>query len=133
MSTNTQPIQPQGTPNGCQFADKINPESEVTLDAEQPVRMALPDDPTVTWSDGTKEWWAHGQLHRYYGPAVTRPDGTERWCIDGHLHRHDGPALTHPDGTELWWRHGKLHRENGPAVIRPNGTKEWWECGHRIR
>jgi len=97
MTTNSA-RQPKGRPVGGQFAAKSNPEAEVGLEAEQPVRQGGPD--------GTEAWSRNGQLHRTDGPAYTWPDGMELWYFDGQPHRTDGPAYTYPDGTEEWWEHG---------------------------
>jgi hypothetical protein len=48
-------------------------------------------------------------------PTMTETDGKKEWRLNGLLHREDGPAVDGPDG-KMWYLHGILHREDGPAV-----------------
>ena len=77
-------------------------------------------------SDGTKDWYLHGELHREDGPAVERSDGSKFWYLNGKRHREDGPAIEYPNGEKQWYLNGKLHREDGPAVEYAGGTKRWF-------
>ena len=36
------------------------------------------------YSDGSKEWWHRGKLHRKSGPAVELADGHMEWWLDGN-------------------------------------------------
>ena len=54
-------------------------------------------------SDGTKDWYLHGELHREDGPAVERSDGSKFWYLNGKKHREDGPAVEWPDGQKEWY------------------------------
>ena len=78
------------------------------------------------YSDGTKEWYLNGKLHREDGPAIERSNGTKQWYLNGKLHREDGPAYEGSSGTKEWCLNGELHREDGPAYEGSNGTKEWY-------
>ena len=57
----------------------------------------------IEWSDGRKEWYQNGKLHRT-----------------------DGPAVEYASGDKWWYKNGELHRTDGPAIERSNGEKEWW-------
>ena len=57
-------------------------------------------------SNGTKEWYLEGNLHREDGPAVEYADGTKEWCLEGKRHRVDGPAIEYPNGNKHWWLNG---------------------------
>lgn len=78
------------------------------------------------FSDGTKEWYLNGELHREDGPAIEWTDGRKAWYLNGRLHRVNGPAIELPNGDKEWWLNGKCHREDGPAVEEADGSKEWW-------
>jgi hypothetical protein len=84
------------------------------------------DGPAFEHSDGTKEWFLNGKLHREDGPAVEWPDGSKAWYLNGKRHREDGPAVEYSDGSKSWYLNGKLHREDGPAIEHSNGSKEWY-------
>ena len=79
-----------------------------------------------TNSNGAKEWYLNGKLHREDGPAVENSYGYKKWLLNGEPHREDGPAIEYPDGAKEWFLNGKYHREDGPAYEGSNGTKEWW-------
>ena len=65
---------------------------------------AMPEQPTCkTLSDGSKQWYLNGELHRTDGPAVERADGYKAWWLDGKRHRTDGPAIEWADGSKEWW------------------------------
>ena len=85
-----------------------------------------------TYSNGTKEWYLNGELHREDGPAVEHLDGTKEWYLNGELHREEGPAYENPDGTKAWCLNGKYHREGGPAIEHSTGHKEWWLNGEEV-
>ena len=36
-------------------------------------------------SDGTKEWYLNGKLHREDGPAIERSDGSKSWYLNDKL------------------------------------------------
>jgi hypothetical protein len=59
-------------------------------------------------------------------------DGGKEWWLDGKLHREDGPAVEFADGGKSWWLNGELHREDGPAVEFADGGKEWWLNDKRL-
>jgi hypothetical protein len=60
----------------------------------------------VTSTDGTKEWWKNGGLHRTDGPAMIFTNGSKFWCIEGRIHRTDGPAAEFPNGRVAWYLNG---------------------------
>ena len=35
--------------------------------------------PACEFSDGTKEWWLNGKLHREKGPAIECTNGRKEW------------------------------------------------------
>jgi hypothetical protein len=59
-------------------------------------------------SDGSKEWYLNGQLHREDGPAVEWPDGEKHWYLNGQHHRTDGPAVEYPNGSKRWYLNGRF-------------------------
>ena len=80
----------------------------------------------VLWSNGTKEWYLHGNFHREDGPAIEGANGTKQWYLHGERHREDGPTVELADGDKFWHLDGFLHREDGPAVEWADGAEEWW-------
>lgn len=85
------------------------------------------------FDDGSREWWADGNLHREDGPAVEHADGTEIWYLNGLRHRTDGPAVTSKNGASAWYYMGVLHRTDGPALIEADGTETWLLMGRTHR
>ncbi|TXH60587.1 MAG: hypothetical protein E6Q89_00640 [Bacteroidia bacterium] len=67
------------------------------------------DGPAVIHSNGSKEWWLKGKLHREDGPAAIYSSGSKYWCINGKLHREDGPAIIYKDGRKQWYVSGIQH------------------------
>ncbi len=61
-----------------------------------------------TYTDGSKEWYKNGKLHRTNGPAVEYPEGSKAWYLNNKLHRINGPAVEYPSGTKCWYKNGKL-------------------------
>ena len=43
-------------------------------------------------------------------------DGTKQWYKGGYLHRLDGPAVEYKNGYTEWWLNGYCHRIGGPAI-----------------
>ena len=80
-------------------------------------------------SDGAKEWYLNGKLHRVDGPACEYANGNKSWFLNGKLHRVDGPACEDVDGDKVWYLNGNLHRVDGPAAEKANGDKQWWLNG----
>jgi hypothetical protein len=83
---------------------------------------------TVERSDGNKEWFVDGKLHREDGPAIERADGTWEWYING---KKLDPQPIKKEGAWVFQDgFGQRHRTDGPAVIwtDPNGDRreEWW-------
>ena len=62
----------------------------------------------------------------------TYSNGTKEWWLDGNLHREDGPAIEYPTGHKQWYLNGKRHREDGPAIEWSNGAKEWFLNNEKI-
>ena len=91
--------------------------------------MSYKEYTVKVYTNGTKEWYLNGKLHREDGPAFEHPDGTKYWYQNGEYHREDGPAVKWADGTKLWYQNDKLHREDGPACEYPDGTKLWYLNG----
>ena len=54
-------------------------------------------------SNGTKEWFLNGKLHREDGPAVEYADGDKHWYLNDLRHREDGPAIEYADGNKDWY------------------------------
>lgn len=100
---------------------------------------SAPKNGLFVLSDGTKEWYKDGKLHRDDGPALEqvivpgKPWVDKYWYQNGEFHRDDGPAVECDDGSKTWYRHGVLHREDGPAHIYPNGGEEWYQDGEKHR
>ena len=46
----------------------------------------------IEYSNGSKQWFTNGRLHRLDGPAHEGSNGEKHWYINGKLHRLDGPA-----------------------------------------
>jgi hypothetical protein len=65
-------------------------------------------------------------------PTMTETDGYKEWHLNGELHREDGPALECPDGTNEWYINGELHREDGPAFVGSRGDNIWFLNGERL-
>ena len=88
--------------------------------------------PAVEWSNGDKEWWVTGKLHREGGlPAIECVNGTKGWYVNGKRHRDgDLPAIECGDGGKAWYFNGQCHRAGGlPAVEYADGTKKWYVNG----
>lgn len=49
----------------------------------------------------------NGELHRDGEPALIKSNGTKQWYQYGKLHRNDGPAVITED-IERWYQHGKV-------------------------
>jgi len=45
------------------------------------------DGPALERSNGYKEWYQNGKLHRLDGPAYEGSDGYKEWYIDGKYYR----------------------------------------------
>ena len=73
--------------------------------------MSYKEYTVEVWSDGTKEWYLNGKLHREDGPAIEYADGSKEWWLNGDLHREDGPAIEDADGTKEWWLNGEEYTE----------------------
>ena len=67
------------------------------------------------FSDGTKHYYVHGQLHRLDGPAIEYPGGDKCYYLHGQLHRTDGPAIEYSNGQKSYYVHGIYY-----------STKELW-------
>lgn len=94
----------------------------------------IPKDFTgvAEYSNGLRQWYKEGNLHREDGPAVELADGTKIWFKEGKRHREDGPARENPKGGKEWYKEGKYHRIDGPAVEYLYGQKEWWIDGQKL-
>jgi hypothetical protein len=79
-------------------------------------------DQAVIKSNGGREWYQNGLLHRIDGPAYIYANG-EKWYRNGKLHRDDGPAFDNVSSTR-WYQDDQLHRIGGPAVVKKDGS--WW-------
>lgn len=97
------------------------------------------DEPAVTWVDGGKEWYQHGQRHRDNDqPAVIDADGNEEWWEYGERHRaRSQPAVIHNKYRipPSYYFRGKPHSLLGPYYLRLHptffGTAGWWLHGQR--
>jgi hypothetical protein len=83
----------------------------------------------IEYSNGNKEWYQDGKLHRVGGPAIIDRDGTKLWYQYGKIHRIDGPAVEYANGYKSWYQNDKLHRTNGPAREWLNGETSYWING----
>lgn len=61
------------------------------------------------------------QLHSLIGPAIEYTNGSKEWWVSGKLHREDGPAIEYVNGAKHWFVNGKRHRIFGPAIEFGNG------------
>lgn len=60
------------------------------------------DGSAVEWSDGTKQWWINGKLHRLDGPAVEWINGTKAGWVNGKkVTRSDREGVLHNETTKL--------------------------------
>lgn len=67
-----------------------------------------------------EEWRLNGLLHNENGPARTYSNGTKQYYKHGYLHRTDGPAVeAHHEHfiKYVYYVDGMMHNENGPAYI----------------
>lgn len=69
------------------------------------------DRPTMSYPDGSKEWYQHGKRHRDNGPAILYSNGDEEWYQHGLRHRLDGPALVYKNGEIRWYINDKRYRD----------------------
>ncbi|MEI8270102.1 MAG: hypothetical protein WCG45_01920 [bacterium] len=75
--------------------------------------------PTVTYGDGTQEWYRQDNLtKRVY------PNGTIEHYSKDCLHNYPHPAIEYANGDKEWWYFGTRHRDILPAVI--HGKKKYW-------
>ena len=66
-----------------------------------------------------------GILHSFCDlPSIIYSNGTKEWYSFGFLHRKNGPAIKYSNGDEEYWESGKRHRKGAPAVIY--GDKQYW-------
>ncbi|HNC55237.1 MAG TPA: hypothetical protein PLP33_07325 [Leptospiraceae bacterium] len=74
----------------------------------------IPDDFTgiAEYSNGNREWYKEGKLHREGGPAVEYPIGTKLWFKEGKRHRLDGPAIEYSHGDKEYWVNGETLQTN---------------------
>jgi hypothetical protein len=57
-------------------------------------------------------------------PSIIYSNGTKEWHCLGCLQRYDGPAVIYANGDVEYWRYGLRHRKDGPAVTI--GNKKYW-------
>ena len=60
----------------------------------------------VEYTDGSKEWYQNGKLHRTDGPAIEWASGNKYWYVNDKLHRTDGPAVEWTSGEKFWYIDG---------------------------
>ena len=48
--------------------------------------------------------------------GIRESNGSKEWYLDGKLHRLDGPAIERANGGREWWVNGELYREDGPSI-----------------
>jgi len=75
-----------------------------------------------TYSNGDKEWFLNGKLHRKDGPAVEHANGDKAWWLNDMLHREDGPAIEYTNGYKVWYLNGKSYSE-------PNFYRQLYHLG----
>lgn len=70
---------------------------------------SINDQPYTIYSDGSKEWYKDGLVHRDNGPAFVSADGWAEWRIEGRLHREDGPAVMKNGQAVAWALNGQRY------------------------
>ena len=112
--------------------NKNNNNSEEILKISN--RKEIPQNYTgiIQYTNGAKEWYLNGKLHRTNGPAFEDADGYKTWYLNGEKHRTDGPAVEDADGYKAWYLNGKWHRTDGPAIEHADGDKHWFLNGIRV-
>ena len=63
------------------------------------------------YTNGDKQWYKDGKLHREDGPAVESHNGDKAWYKDGKRHREDGPACEYNDGSICYYIEGVYYNE----------------------
>jgi hypothetical protein len=82
----------------------------------------------ITYSNGDKEWFLNGKLHREDGPAVEWTNGSKSWYLNGNLHREDGPAIEFADGGKRWFlNHEEAHPETIVDLWLSRGVFCWYD------
>jgi hypothetical protein len=61
------------------------------------------DRPTTIHPDGTMEWLVNDKRHREGKPAIVRTNGEKEYWAEGHMHRVDGPAYYGPYLVTRWY------------------------------
>jgi hypothetical protein len=61
----------------------------------------------IVYTDGNREWYQNGKLHREDGPAIEYAYGDKYWYQNDERHRLDGPAIEYADGDKYWYIEGK--------------------------
>jgi len=86
---------------------------------------------TIEWTNGDKEWYLDGKLHRTDGPAIEKANGDKYWYLNGKRHRIDGTAIEFFDGSQYWFVNDKLQkflvrvdlRGEGKEIAEPKSEK----------
>ena len=105
------------------------------LDLPFPILLALyAHRPYHLDNDGGRFVLLHQEEpHCLYAPAVCWTNGRKEWWRNGKLHRDDGPAIEDADGSLHWFKAGQRHRSNGPAIEWPTGRCDWYTNGIPFR
>lgn len=98
------------------------------------------DGPSIILTENSKkdtlgifEYYQHDKRHRVDGPAIELSNGYKEYWVNGKLHRdNDLPAVISNDGTQKFFINGKLHRKNGPAVIDSEGNEFFYKNGKLV-
>jgi hypothetical protein len=66
-------------------------------------------------------------------PTMTDTNGIKQWYLNGERHRENGPAIEYENGIKVWYLNGEIHREDGPATEAPAfDHKEWYLNGVQL-
>jgi hypothetical protein len=123
-----------------------------TIKIESYIKIPHNHTGILVFSNGKKEWYLNGKLHREEGPcteckdchsgnfelcskpgpAVVYPNGRKEWYLNGEFHREDGPAVVWPDGEKHWYLNNKRHREAGPAIVYSDRREFWYLNGRQV-
>jgi hypothetical protein len=74
------------------------------------VRHRSEERPAIININGSRAYFENGQPHRLNGPAIICSNGQKEWWQYGVLHRpiDEGPAIIYSSGNAEWWLQGTL-------------------------
>ena len=77
---------------------------------------------SININKGVKYYVING--HLTHDGLNIRSNGQREYFLNGVLHREDGPAVEH-NGIRSWYLNGRLHRWDGPAIEIPRDDGTW--------